>query len=369
MPEITVARGWSRELFSLAIAIQNLAWGVAGFFLGALADRYGAARVMMFAAFAYALGLAGMAFAETASTLYLTSGLFIGIAVGGTAFGVVFSTLGKIVPEEHRAMAFGVGVAAGSFGQFLFTPIIGMLIDTFQWQNALLILAVTALTIVVWAFGVRGDQPDPNKTIEFDLAGALNSAIRDPSFHLLFWGYFVCGLQVVFIGLHLPVFLSDEGFDVTVGATALALVGLFNIAGSLISGYLGQTLSKKWMLSVIYILRSVVMAGFLLAPITTASIYVFSALMGLLWLSTVPLTSALVGQIWGVRYLGTLGGVIFIGHQLGSFLGAWLGGRIYDTTGSYDYAWMLVIAFGLFAAVMHAPINQQPLVERKPVPA
>ena len=369
MPEITVARGWSRELFSLAIAIQNLAWGIAGFFLGALADRYGAARVMMFAAVAYALGLAGMAFAETASTLYLTSGIFIGIAVGGTAFGVVFSTLGKIVPEEHRAMAFGVGVAAGSFGQFLFTPIIGSLIDTLAWQNALLVLAAIALTIIGWAFGVRGDKPDPNKAIEFDLAGALGSAVKDPSFHLLFWGYFVCGLQVVFIGLHLPVFLNDQGFSVTVGATALALVGLFNIAGSLLSGYLGQRVSKKWLLSAIYVARSVVMVGFLWAPITSTSIYVFSALMGLLWLSTVPLTSALVGQVWGVKYLGTLGGVIFIGHQLGSFLGAWLGGRIYDSTGSYDYAWILVIAFGLFAAVMHAPIDQRPLADRKPLPA
>ena len=364
-----MARGWSRELFSLSIAVQNLTWGVAGFFLGTLADRYGSMRVLMLGGLFYAAGLAGMTMAETGSMLHLTAGALIGIAIGGTAFGIVFAALGKIVPEEKRALAFGVGVAAGSFGQFLFTPIIGMLIDSQGWQNALMILAGTALLIVLFALGVKGAPPATDGPVSFNPGEALRAAVRDRSFHLLFWGYFVCGLQVVFIGLHLPVFLQDQGFTANVGALSLALIGLFNIIGSLSSGYIGQRLSKKWMLVVIYLARSLVMSLFLLFPITEVSIYLFSAGMGLLWLSTVPLTTALVGQVWGIKYLGMLGGVIFLGHQLGSFMGAWLGGRLYDTFGSYDYAWAIVIAFGLFAAVMHAPIDQRPLAARQPVAA
>ncbi|MGC1439330.1 MAG: MFS transporter, partial [Burkholderiaceae bacterium] len=327
---------------------------------------YGARRVLMLGGLLYALGLAGMAFAESGSMLHLSGGVLIGVAVGGTAFGIIFSALGKIVPEKNRAMAFGVGVAAGSFGQFLFSPVIGRLIDGLGWHTALLVLSAIAALIIPFAFGVKGDSPDPTKSVTFNPAQALRGAIRDRSFHLLFWGYFVCGLQVVFIGLHLPVYLQDNGFSGNVGAMALALIGLFNIVGSLLSGYFGQTLSKKWMLVAIYLARSAVMAAFVLVPVSEYSIYLFSATMGLLWLSTVPLTSSLVGQVWGVKYLGMLGGVIFLGHQLGSFVGAWMGGRLYDQTGSYDIAWMVVIAFGLFAAVMHAPIDQRPLAERKP---
>lgn len=368
LPEMTAARGWSRELFSLSIAIQNLAWGFAGFFLGTLADRYGSVRVLVLGGVLYATGLVGMAYAETGAMLHVTSGLLVGVAIGGTAFGIVFAALGKIVPEEHRAMAFGFGVAAGSFGQFLFTPVIGMLIDSQGWQNALFMLAGTALLIVLLAFGIRGNPPSADSAVSFNPMQAMRGAIKDRSFHLLFWGYFVCGLQVVFIGLHLPVYIQDQGFTANVGALSLALIGLFNIVGSLTSGYLGQKLPKKWLLVVIYLSRSAVMGLFLLVPISAFSIYVFSAAMGLLWLSTVPLTTALVGQVWGVRYLGMLGGVIFVGHQLGSFMGAWLGGRLYDMFGSYDYAWAMVIAFGLFAAVVHAPIDQRPLASRQQVP-
>lgn len=373
MPEMTASRGWSREVFSLSFALQNLIWGLAAPVLGAMADRYGSMRVLVCGGVLYALGLAGMAYAETGLALHLTSGLLIGVAVGGTAFGIIFATLGKIVPAEKRPMAFGVGVAAGSLGQFIFVPLAGTMIQQIGWQHALLVLAAFAALIVPLAAGIRGDGAAAAAGSDgrsLTLREALAGALRDRNFHLLFWGFFVCGLQVVFIALHLPAYLVDKGMNANVGATAIALVGLFNVAGSLASGYLGQRLSKKWILASIYVLRSVVMIGFLALPLTEASVYVFSALMGLLWLSTVAPTNSLVGQIWGVRYLGMLGGIVFLGHQIGSFFGAWLGGRIFDVTGSYDMAWMMVIAFGAFAALMHAPIDQRPSDSRLPaVPA
>lgn len=364
LPEMTVARDWSRELFSFSFAMQNLVWGVAGPFLGAYADKFGARKVLVLGGILYVLGLVGMAYAESGSALVLTAGLMMGVAVGGTAFGIIFSVLGKIIPPNRRSLAFGVGTAAGSFGQFLFLPLAGLLIDGIGWQMTLLYLAMISALIIVLAQGMPAAQPKANTEADISGKQAFALAIRDRSFHLLFWGYFVCGLQVVFIGLHLPVYLQDQGFSANVGATAIALIGLFNIIGSIGAGYLGQHVSKKGMLTTIYVLRSVVMITFLLVPLSTVSIYSFAGAMGLLWLSTVPTTTALIGQMYGVRYLGMLSGVIFFGHQIGSFIGAWLGGRIFDTTGSYDMAWFMVIVFGAFAAAMHLPIDQRPLADR-----
>lgn len=369
LPEMTQARGWSRETFSLAIALQNLVWGISGSFLGAMADKYGAMRTLLLGAVLYVLGFLGMAWADSGLALTLSAGLVMGVAIGGTSFGIVLATLGRMVPAEKRSLAFGVGVAAGSFGQFLFLPLAGVLIAGIGWQAALLVHAAIVAAILLFALGLRGDGAAAARGGAVRLGDALRGALGDRSFHLLFWGYFVCGLQIVFIALHLPAYLIDKGMSANVGATAVALIGLFNVAGAFLSGVLGQKLSRKWLLAAIYVLRSVVIGLFLLVPLSTASVYVFSAAIGFLWLSTVPLTNALVGQRWGVQYLGLLGGVVFFGHQIGSFLGAWLGGRFYDTFGNYDYAWAMVIAFGLFAALVHAPIEQQPLARRSPAPA
>jgi len=369
LPEMTMARGWSRETFSFAIAIQNLMWGIGGSFLGAMADKYGSLRTLLLGGVLYVLGLLGMAWAETGLGLNLSAGLLIGVAIGGTSFGIILATLGKLVPPEKRSLAFGIGVASGSFGQFLFLPLAGWMIADLGWQTALVLHAAIVGAIVVLAFGVRGDTPAAGQGGEVRLADGMRDAFGDRSFHLLFWGYFVCGLQIVFLQLHLPAYLLDKGMPANVGAAAIALIGLFNVIGSLGAGMLGQRYPKKWLLSGIYVARSVVIGLFLLAPLTTWSVWLFSAAIGLLWLSTVPLTNALVGQVWGVKYLGLLGGIVFFGHQIGSFLGAWLGGRFFDQFGNYDLAWALVIGFGVFAALVHAPIDQRPLGERRIVSA
>lgn len=361
LPEMTQARGWSRETFSLAIALQNLMWGLGGSFLGAMADKYGSMRTLLLGAALYVAGFLGMAWAETGASLSLSAGVVMGIAIGGTSFGIVLATLGRVVPPERRSFAFGVGVAAGSFGQFLFLPLAGRLIATIGWQATLLAHAAIVAVILLLALGMRGEHEAAARAGPVRLADALRGALADRSFHLIFWGYFVCGLQVVFIQLHLPAYLLDKGMSANVGATAVALIGLFNVAGSFTAGLLGQKLSRKWLLAGIYLARSAVIGLFLLAPLGQLSVYLFSAAIGLLWLSTVPLTNALVGQRWGVKYLGLLGGVVFFGHQIGSFLGAWLGGRFFDLFGNYDYAWAMVIAFGGFAALVHAPIDQRPL--------
>jgi MFS family permease len=370
LPEMTQARGWSRETFSFAIALQNLMWGLGGSFLGAMADKYGSMRTLLLGAVLYVVGFLGMAYAETGATLSLSAGIVMGIAIGGTSFGIILATLGRIVPAEQRSFAFGIGVAAGSFGQFLFLPLAGKLIAALGWQQALLVHAAIVASILLLALGVRGEHVAAAHAGQVRLRDALRGALGDRNFHLLFWGYFVCGLQVVFIALHLPAYLIDKGMSANVGATAVALIGLFNVAGSFAAGVLGQRLSRKWLLAAIYIARSAVIGLFLMVPLGPWSVYLFSAAIGLLWLSTVPLTNALVGQRWGVQYLGLLGGVVFFGHQIGSFLGAWLGGRFFDTFGNYDYAWAMVIAFGLFAALVHAPIDQRPITQpRAPAPA
>ncbi|MEY3666405.1 MAG: hypothetical protein RLZZ153_2587 [Pseudomonadota bacterium] len=365
MPEMVQARDWSRETFSFAIAVQNLMWGLGGSFLGAMADKYGSMRTLLLGAALYVVGFIGMAFAETGLELTLSAGLLIGVAVGGTSFGIILATLGRVVPPDKRSLAFGIGVASGSLGQFLFLPLADWLIRHQGWHNALLWHAAIVGLVLILALGVKGGGTRGGGA-SVRLGEALRMAGTDRNFHLLFWGYFVCGLQIMFLALHLPAYLIDKGLPAQTGATAIALVGLFNVVGSFSAGLLGQRYSKKWLLAGMYVLRSLICAAFLLTPLSVMSVYVFAAATGLLWLSTVPVTNALVGQMYGVRYLGLLGGVVFFGHQIGSFLGAWLGGRLFDTMGNYDAAWAIYILFGFFAAFMHAPIDQRPVSERTP---
>ncbi|BAO83376.1 permease of the major facilitator superfamily [Serpentinimonas maccroryi] len=361
---ITAEQGWTRETFAFAIAIQNLAWGVFGIFAGMLADRFGAFKVLVAGAVLYALGLVGMALAQTSFLFVLTTGLLIGAAQAGTTFAVIYGVIGRQVPAERRSWAMGVAAAAGSFGQFLLVPVEGWLILSFGWQEALLILAAVVLLIAPLAWGLRepvlgaGGAPVVR---EQSIMQALREAARYRSFQLLMAGYFVCGFQVVFIGVHLPSYLKDFGLAPHVASYALALIGLFNVFGTYIAGALGQRLAKRKILAFIYLARSVAITLFLLAPLTPASVYLFAAVMGLLWLSTVPPTNALVAQIFGVAHLSMLGGFVFFSHQIGSFLGVWLGGLLYDQTGNYDVVWLLAIGLGVLAAMVNLPINEQPI--------
>lgn len=368
---ITQAQGWTRETFALAIAIQNLSWGVFGIFAGMLADRFGAFRVLMGGAALYGLGLTGMALSPTALTFSLTAGVLIGAAQAGTTYAVVYGVIGRQLPAERRSWAMGVAAAAGSFGQFLMVPVEGFLISGLGWQNALLVLAVGVLLIVPLARGLRepgfggGAMPVRHQSI----GEALREAFKYPSFQLLMAGYFVCGFQVVFIGVHMPSYLKDKGLSPMVASYALALIGLFNVFGTYIAGTLGQRLAKRKILAFIYIARAVSIAVFLAAPLSPLSVYVFSAVMGLLWLSTVPPTNATVAQIFGVAHLSMLGGFVFFSHQIGSFMGVWLGGYLYDRTGSYDVVWYIAIALGVFAALINLPVKEQPIQRASPQPA
>jgi MFS family permease len=365
---MTMANGWSREAYSLAIAIQNLAWGLGAPFFGAFADKYGAGRTVAIAAVLYVIGLAWMAYSPDVLQLSLSAGIITGLGISGTSVGIILAVMARSVPPEKRSVALGLGSAASSLGQFLMLPIGQGLIDSFGWQEALLFHAAFAALIVPLAMGVAGKATGAAIQGAQSLGAALREATRDKSFHLLFWGYFVCGFQVVFIALHLPPYVLDKGLPAKVGVTALALVGLFNIVGSFGAGWLGARFPKKYLLSFIYAARSVVIALFLLAPLSATSVYVFAAVMGLLWLSTVPLTNGLVGVRYGVKFMAMLSGIVFLGHQIGSFLGAWLGGVIFDRSGSYDIAWGLMIAAGVYAAVVHLPIREAPIAH-KAVPA
>ncbi len=360
---ITQARGWGRADFAFALAIQNLAWGGFGIFVGMLADRFGAARLMVLGAVTYALGLCGMAL--SASTLWFTlcTGVLMGLAQAGTTFAIVFGVIGRNVPADKRSWAMGVAAAAGSFGQFVMVPAEGLLIANLGWDHALMVLAGALLLIVptAWfmrepalaaAHGSKGQQT---------IAQALSEAFGHPPFLLLMAGYFVCGFQVVFIGVHMPSYLKDQGLSPQVASYALALIGLFNIAGTYLAGSLGQRFLKTQILAFIYFMRAVVIALFLYFPISDISVYVFAMSMGLLWLSTVPPTSATVAQIFGVAHLSMLGGFIFFSHQLGSFLGVWLGGYMYDVFGNYDLVWYLAIALGVFSAVVNLMVREAPI--------
>ena len=360
---ITQAQGWTRETFAFAIAIQNLSWGVCGIFAGMLADKMGASKVLLGGAVLYALGLAGMALSPTGFVFTLTAGVLIGAAQAGTTYAVIYGIIGRNISADKRSWAMGVAAAAGSFGQFLMVPIESFLISSIGWQQALLVLAGAVLLIMPLAFGLResgfagGQTPVRDQTI----TQALREAFKYPSFQLLMAGYFVCGFQVVFIGVHMPSYLKDKGLPPEVAGYALALIGLFNVFGTYAAGSLGQRMPKKNILVFIYFARAVVISVFVAAPLSPMSVYVFASVMGLLWLSTVPPTNAAVAQIFGVAHLSMLGGFVFFSHQIGSFLGVWLGGVLYDRTGSYDIVWYITIALGIFAGLINLPVREAPI--------
>ncbi|HEX5685196.1 MAG TPA: MFS transporter [Ideonella sp.] len=364
---ITMDRGWSRETFAFAIAIQNIAWGVAGPFAGMLADKFGAFRVLAVGSLLYAAGLVGMALSTSGLAFTGSTGLLLGMAQSGTTYAVVYGVIGRNVAPEKRSWAMGVAAAAGSFGQFLMVPVENWLIGAWGWQSALFILGCLSLAIVPLAIGLREPVQATHSGPQQSIGAALKEAMAYPSFRWLMAGYFVCGFQVVFIGVHMPSYLKDKGMTPDVATTALALIGLFNVFGTYTAGVLGQRLAKRHILSAIYLARSVAIVAFLAVPISPASVYVFASVMGFLWLSTVPPTNAVVAQIFGVQYMSMLGGLVFFSHQVGSFMGVWLGGRLYDTTGSYDIVWYLAIALGVFAALANLPVRETPIVRAAPL--
>ena len=365
---ITQEHAWTRETFALAIAIQNLSWGIFGIFAGMVADRFGAFRVVMGGSILYALGLVGMAHADTPLLFALSTGVLIGMAQAGTTYAVIYGVIGRNVSADKRSWAMGVAAAAGSFGQFLMVPTEGFLIDRLGWQQALFTLGAASLLMIPLAWGLREKtQVGAAAPVrEQSIAHALREALKYPSFQLLMAGYFVCGFQVVFIGVHMPSYLKDKGLPPQVASYALALIGLFNVFGTYAAGVLGQKMQKKNILAFIYFARAIVIAIFVLAPLTAASVYIFSAVMGLLWLSTVPPTNATVAQIFGVAHLSMLGGFVFFSHQIGSFMGVWLGGYLYDKTGSYDIVWYIAIALGVAAALVNLPVKEAAIV--RPLP-
>ncbi len=359
--------GWGREVFSLAIAIQNLAWGAFGPFAGAIGDRYGVGKVVAGCGIAYLAGLLLMAFTDNPISLHLGAGFLVGLALSGTMFATLLGVIGRWFPPEKRGVALGIATAAGSFGQFALVPVTQMLISALEWRNALFALAGLAAVIIPLAIPVSAKPPDAATTTGApqSMRDALREAMRDPGFHLLSWGYFVCGFHLAMLTVHLPSFVMDGGLKAEHGMTALALIGLFNIIGAYFAGVLGGRLSKKYLLTGIYVIRGVLIMLLILLPLTPALLYFFAAFMGLLWLSTVPLTNGLVVQIFGLRYAPTLGGIVFFVHQIGSFVGVWLAGYLYDRTGTYTTALAVSVGLGAFAALMNMPINEKPLVQRR----
>ena len=368
---ITMERGWTRETFAFAMAVQNLSWGLAGPVAGALADRFGAYRVLLAGGVLYALGLVLMALSTSGAAFTGSAGVLLGLAQSGTTYAVIYGVIGRQVDPAKRSWAMGITAAAGSFGQFLMVPVETWLIGSTGWQTALFIAAALALAILPLAFGLREPMQGSHApgTAHQSLGAALREAFSHPPFLLLTAGYFVCGFQVVFIGAHLPSYVLDKGLTANTGMLALALIGLFNIFGTYGFGLAGGRWSKKKLLAAIYVARSAVIILFLLAPLSPASVAIFAATMGLLWLGTVPLTNGLVAQIFGVKYLAMLSGFVFFSHQLGSFLGVWLGGLVFDRTGAYDIVWMIAIALGVLAALVNLPVDERPLARLSAQPA
>jgi MFS family permease len=366
---MSFAYGWSREVFSWALAIQNLLWGVFQPFAGAVADRYGAVRVLWTGTIAYAAGLILMAHASTAGMLDLSAGVLIGFALSSCSFTIVIGAFGKLLPDAWRSLAFGLGTAAGSFGQFLFSPLARLLIDTTGWQNALIIFGGMMFMILPLAIalatpsragaqaGAAASRPQQS------VFQALSEAFRHRSYVLLVLGFFTCGFQLAFITVHLPAYLVDRGLSVEVGAWTIGLIGLFNIMGSMLSGWLGNRMPKRYILSIIYFSRAAAVIAFITLPASPASALVFGAVTGFLWLSTVPPTSSLVALMFGTRWLAMLFGFAFFSHQVGGFLGVLLGGYAFEQTHSYNPVWWLSVLFGVLSAVINLPIVEKP-VER-----
>ena len=365
---MTGARGWGRETFALALAIQNLVWGFGVPLASILADRYGPSRVLAVGAVVYGVGTAGMATATTSTSLTLFGGVLTGLGIALTSFSIALAAMAKVVEPGRQSFVLGIGTSAGSFGQVLFSPLSQLVIAEYGWDSALFFLAASVLLILPLAFVLPGNaDTGGHGTIEQGLGEAIVEAIRHRGYVLLTLGFFVCGFHVAFITVHFPAYVRDLGLAPQVGAWAIAIIGLFNIVGSFLSGLAGQRWPKKNGLVVIYSLRAVAITALLLADKSATTIYAFSAVMGILWLSTVPLTSGIVAQVFGLRFMATLFGIVFLSHQLGSFLGVWLGGFLYDRTGSYDLVWWTGVGLSVAAALIHVPINERPLRRVLPI--
>jgi MFS family permease len=357
---ISAELGWSREVFALTLAIQNLFWGVSQPFAGMIADRYGSGRVIVVGALIYAAGLLLMSVSSTPLSTHITIGVMIGIGIGGCGFAIVLASVGRSVPPERRAMALGFASALGSFGQFSLLPLGQVLIDGQGWSMTFVVFGVMMLLIVPLASMLSGRPASTPEAESLSLREALREAAGHSGFLYLNAGFFVCGFHVTFIATHLPAYVGDLGLSPTLGAWALGTVGLFNIIGSLLAGILGDRFSKKYLLSFLYMARAVVITLFILTPPSTLTVLLFAGSMGLLWLSTVPLTSALVAQLFGTQYMSTLFGIVFFSHQIGAFLGAWLGGRLYVETGSYEITWWVSVGLGVMSSLLHWPIDERP---------
>jgi MFS family permease len=362
---ISLAHGWGREVLSISLAWQNLMWGALGAIAGGFADRYGPGRVVAVGAILYILGLIGMAYIDTPLLMHLNAALLLGGALGASSFGIILAVIGRTVAPEKRSLYMGIATAAGSFGQFTLLPLTQVLISSLGWQHALLVLAGIAAIIIPLTLALASKPAVTQQTQT--LGEALHEAMREKGFHMLFWGYFVCGFHIAMLTVHLPAFVTDQGLKAEHGMTALALIGLFNIIGTLSAGALGGRFSKKYLLSIIYATRGIFIAMLVFLPLTPVVLYTFAMGIGLLWLGTVPLTNGLVGQIFGMRYAAMLASIVFFGHQIGSFVGVWLAGYLFDTTGSYSGAFLASIGLSVFAALINLPVNETPLAERKAV--
>ncbi len=360
---ITEANMWPRETFSLALAIQNLVWGIGTPVAGMLADRFGSARVLMGGAVFYALGVLVMNHTASPVIFHLGGGILVGLGIALSSFSIVMAALGRIVPPEKRSWAFGLATASGSLGQFIFAPFAAAMMTAFGWQTSLTVLACSSLLIILFALpllvqNTRGSAKIAGEA-DLSMTEAIGMAFKERSYVLLTSGFFVCGFYLAFVTVHLPPYLAEHGISKEMAGIAMGLIGLFNVAGSYLSGVIGGRGQKRLPLSLIYFLRALSVVAFITLPITPVTTLIFTATTGFLWLSTVPLTMGLVTVMFGTRYMATLYGFVFLSHQVGSFLGVWLGGKLYDMYGSYDIVWWSSVALGLFAAIVHLPIVEK----------
>jgi MFS family permease len=367
---LSSANHWGRDVFAFALALQNLLWGVGQPLGGIVADRFGSARVLCGGALLYALGLVLMAHATSGPLLDLSAGVLIGFGLAGCSFPVVLAAFGKIVPLQYRSVAFGFGTAAGSFGQFLYSPVAVALMDTFGWQQTLIIFAVSMLAVLPLSIALATPPSEAMHAAESQsLRQALGEAFAHRSYVLLVLGFFTCGFQLQFITVHMPAYLVDRGLSAQVGGWTIATIGLFNIVGSVMAGWLGDRMPKRYLLATIYFLRAAAILAFISFPVTAATSIAFGAVMGLMWLSTVPPTNGIIALMFGTRWLATLAGFAFFSHQVGGFLGVWLGGIVFDRTGSYDMVWWLAILFGVLSALINVPIVEKPVARLAAAPA